>query len=79
MIENSLKMGDLLLNGLKELKSPLIKDVRGKGLFCAIELKKDIPVDANVYAKILMNRGILSKATHDTTLRFSPPLVINEE
>jgi ornithine--oxo-acid transaminase len=77
MVENSLKMGELLLNGFRELKSPLIKDVRGKGLFCAIELHDKSPVDANDLAKILMKRGMLCKSTHEYTLRFSPPLIID--
>ena len=81
MIENSEKMGTLFLELLKEIKNPLIKDVRGKGLFAAIELKqKDkIKVDANDLAYILQKNGMLCKSTHDHTIRFAPPLIIDKD
>jgi len=37
MIENSQIMGERLLKGLKTIKKPYVTDIRGKGLFCAIE------------------------------------------
>lgn len=40
MVENSLAMGEVLTNRFKAFKSPLIKEVRSRGLFCAIEFVK---------------------------------------
>jgi len=37
LCENSLAMGEIFLNGLKQIKKPFIKEARGKGLFCALE------------------------------------------
>jgi len=36
-------------------------------------------VDGNHFSKILMKNGLITKATHVTTVRFAPALVINEE
>ena len=45
MCENSLKMGDILLNELKKNKKDYIKEVRGKGLFTAVEFEENAKVD----------------------------------
>ena len=44
-----------------------------------VELKSDLHVDANDFAKVLWKHGLLTKATHDSTIRLAPPLVITEE
>jgi ornithine--oxo-acid transaminase len=72
-------MGSYLLNKLKNLKSHTIKDVRGRGLFVGVEFYDNLSLDGNYFAKILMKNGILTKATHDHCIRFSPALVINKE
>ena len=41
MIENSKRMGDLFMSELKKIRSPLIKEVRGRGLFIGVEVKKE--------------------------------------
>lgn len=43
LLENTIKMGDYLVEGLEGLKAkhPIIGDVRGKGLFCGAELVTD--------------------------------------
>ena len=79
MVENSAKMGELLKSELKKINSPLFKDVRGRGLFVGVELDHSLAVDGNHFAKILAAEGLLSKATHDTTIRLAPPLVITEQ
>ena len=53
--------------------------MRARGLFCGLELKHDLKVNGNHLAKLLLNHGILSKATHDYCLRFTPALVVREE
>jgi acetylornithine/succinyldiaminopimelate/putrescine aminotransferase len=79
MIENSLKMGEIMNDKLNSIKSSLIKETRGRGLFRSIELKKGARVDGNDLAYELMNVGLLTKATHNYTIRLAPPLVINED
>jgi ornithine--oxo-acid transaminase len=58
----------------------LIKEVRGRGLFIGVEIKsgEGIHVDGNHYAKMFFKNGLLTKATHDHTVRLTPPLIINE-
>jgi len=76
--ENAMKMGGLLLSELKKIKSPIIKEVRGRGLFIGVEVIESAHINGNHLAKLLKARGLLSKATHDYTIRLTPPLVINE-
>lgn len=54
--------------------------MRGRGLFVGIEVKQGegIHVNGNHFAKMFFKHGILTKATHDHTVRLTPPLVINE-
>jgi ornithine--oxo-acid transaminase len=79
MIENALKMGDVLGDELSKIKSPLIIDQRGRGLFRAVEVAHDSHVNGSDFAYILMKLGLLTKATHDYSLRLAPALVINEK
>ncbi len=75
MIENSEKMGEFFLAGLRSIQSPLIKEVRGRGLMIGLELHAEAG-NARGFCEALMARGILCKDTHAHTIRFSPPLVI---
>eukprot|EP00485_Elphidium_margaritaceum_P000751 CAMPEP_0202687608 /NCGR_PEP_ID=MMETSP1385-20130828/3276_1 /ASSEMBLY_ACC=CAM_ASM_000861 /TAXON_ID=933848 /ORGANISM="Elphidium margaritaceum" /LENGTH=456 /DNA_ID=CAMNT_0049342433 /DNA_START=48 /DNA_END=1418 /DNA_ORIENTATION=- len=81
MIENSRVLGELLLQELQKLAQEfeLIECVRGKGLFCAMQIAPNHQVDAwNVCMKLRQN-GLLAKPTHDDIIRLSPPLVITEQ
>ena len=71
-------MGNILTDRFRTFDSPLIKDVRNRGLFCAIEFEVG-KVDGNDFAKILMKNGLITKATHVQTVRFAPALIINKE
>ena len=79
MPENALKMGEILGDELKKIKSPIIKDTRGRGLFRAVEVAHDAHVNGNDFAYVLMKLGLLTKATHDYSLRLAPALIINED
>ena len=79
MVENSAKQGALLLKELKKLDQSFFQDIRGRGLFVGVELKSDLHVDGNDFAKILVKHGLLTKATHDSTIRLAPPLIITEQ
>ena len=71
-------MGDYLMSKIKTLKSPMIKEVRGRGLFQAIEFHHDLKVDGNDLSKIILSHGMITKATHKHALRLTPALVINK-
>lgn len=77
LTENSARMGEYLLEKLQTLNSPLIKEVRGKGLFLGIEIDTD-KVKARDLAIALMRNGLLSKETHGVVIRLAPPLIINQ-
>ncbi len=47
-------------------------------MFVGLEFHYDLNIDGNYFAKILMKNGLLTKATHDYCIRFSPALVINK-
>lgn len=79
---NSFNMGNLMRDGLNEIKKskPIIKDVRGKGLMLAIEIDDDKQKNiADSICKKMLQNGLLAKTTHNTVIRLSPPLVINEK
>ena len=77
LVENSARLGDYFLRRLREFSSPLIKEIRGKGLFIGVEI--DIArISARDACLKLLHAGILSKDTHNTVIRFAPPLVITE-
>ncbi len=80
LIENSRRLGELLLARLNQLAeaSSIIKAVRGRGLFAGIELDPQ-RADAAEVAQVLLANGVLTKDTHGTVLRLAPPLVISEE
>ncbi len=78
MIDNAAKMGEYLLLNLKRIKSPYVKEIRGKGLLIGVELLPEAG-GARRFCEKLMAKGLLCKETHETTVRFAPPLVIKKE
>jgi len=78
MIENAVVMGDYFLSNLSKIRSPHIKEVRGSGLMLAVELMPEAG-GARKYCEALMAKGLLCKETHETTIRFAPPLVITKD
>ena len=78
MIENAETMGNYFLEGLRSIRSNIVKEVRGRGLMLAIELEPEAG-GARQYCYALKDRGLLAKDTHDHTIRFAPPLVITRE
>ncbi|WP_431320637.1 ornithine--oxo-acid transaminase [Rhizobium sp. YTU87027] len=77
MIENAEKMGDYFLEGLRSIRSNIVKDVRGRGLMMAVELVPEAG-GARQYCYTLKDRGLLAKDTHENTIRLAPPLVITK-
>ena len=78
LIARSAEQGTYLLDRLRTVKSPLIREVRGKGLFIGVEVDRDRITARDVVDRLLA-RGILSKDTHGTVVRFAPPLTIDRE
>jgi ornithine--oxo-acid transaminase len=75
--ERSAELGDYLVAALREIDSPYIKDIRGRGLFVGVEIEASL-ASARDVCEALMERGLLSKETHDTVVRLAPPLVIEK-
>lgn len=72
--ENSFAMGNYFRELLKKIKSPLVKEIRGKGLLSVVELN----VAGWQMCLNLLKRGVIAKPTHESHVRLSPPLVINK-
>lgn len=75
LADRSSELGVYVRNELTKIESPLIKEIRGKGLFIGIELTEL----ARPYCEKLMNLGLLCKETHDYVIRLAPPLIIEKE
>ncbi|HEY1270800.1 MAG TPA: ornithine--oxo-acid transaminase [Terriglobales bacterium] len=75
LVERSANLGDYFLKNLKNLQAPVIKEVRGRGLWIGIELHSA----ARPYCEALKELGVLCKETHDHVIRIAPPLVIQRE
>jgi ornithine--oxo-acid transaminase len=79
LAENAEAMGELLRRELKNIKSPHIATVRGKGLLNAIVITHASPDAAQILCLELMKNGLLAKPTHGDKIRFAPPLIITEQ
>jgi ornithine--oxo-acid transaminase len=77
LVERAAMLGSYLLSRLAAIKSPLVRDVRGRGLLAGVELDA-AKVQAGVVAERLLWAGVLTKDTHRNTIRFAPPFIINE-
>ncbi|WP_420491355.1 ornithine--oxo-acid transaminase [Neobacillus drentensis] len=75
LAERSLDLGKYFIDKLRAMSSPTIKEIRGKGLFIGVELTEE----ARTYCEQLKEAGLLCKETHDTVIRFAPPLIITKE
>jgi ornithine--oxo-acid transaminase len=75
LVERSREMGAYFLGRLQRMEADHIVDVRGKGLLIGVQL--DTP--ARPYCEALRDAGVLCKDTHETVVRFAPPLVINRQ
>ncbi|WP_019121547.1 ornithine--oxo-acid transaminase [Brevibacillus massiliensis] len=75
LVARSLELGGYFIERLKEIQHPAIREVRGRGLFIGVELT----MSARPYCERLKELGLLCKETHETTIRFAPPLVISRE
>ena len=75
LAKNSKELGNYFMDELKKISNPVIKEVRGRGLFIGMELTEE----ARPYCEELKELGLLCKETHDTVIRFAPPLIIKKD
>lgn len=75
LADRSQQLGVYFREELGKINNPVIKEVRGKGLFIGMELNGE----ARPYCERLQEEGLLCKETHDTVIRFAPPLIISRE
>ena len=77
LIENSAKLGSYMMDRLREISSPHVKEVRGKGLMIGVELHPQAG-GARRFCEALQAKGLLCKETHEHVLRIAPPLIIQK-
>lgn len=80
LTERALALGDILRKGLEDIRSPIIKLVRGKGLLNAIIIDESKTGGHSAWdlCMLLKSKGLLAKPTHENIIRLAPPLVISE-
>jgi ornithine--oxo-acid transaminase len=76
LTERAAELGAWLIERLRELAHPLIREVRGRGLLIGLELDTR-HIAARRVAQALIAAGILTKDTHDSVIRLTPPLVVS--
>ena len=77
LVENSYKMGEYFRKELKNMDLKEVIEIRGKGLFNAIEFNDSIKASKSLDK--LMNNGLLTQITHNKIIRLCPPLIINKD
>jgi ornithine--oxo-acid transaminase len=78
LVSKSAENGEWFRELLAGIDSPLVKEVRGRGLFIGVEIDPDKAAAREVCER-LMARGLLSKETHDTVVRLAPPLAVDRD
>jgi ornithine--oxo-acid transaminase len=74
----SAKLGAWFMERLRQVRSPHVEEVRGKGLMIGVVIKESSGV-ARPFCEALEAKGVLAKETHHQVIRFAPPLTITEE
>ena len=77
LAERAAVVGAHLLGRLSSINNPIIREVRGRGLFAGVELHRNM-ANACAVVRRLVQAGVLTKDTHRNTIRFAPPLIIDE-
>lgn len=77
LVTRAAESGEYLLKQLQDISSPVIKQVRGRGLLLGLEVHPDY--SARELCLQMLNLGLLSKETHKTVIRLAPPLIITRE
>ena len=75
--QRSTELGEYFMAELRKIETPIVKEVRGRGLLIGVELFPEAG-GARRYCEMLREKGLLAKETHDHVIRFAPPLVIEK-
>lgn len=78
LVKQAFTLGQYFKEGLEKMQSPLVSEIRGKGLLIGVEIREEFG-GARSYCERLMELGLLCKETRDYTIRFAPPLIITKE
>lgn len=81
LVANCAEKGEYLFKRLREVQAevqPLIRDVRGRGLWIGVDIEPRCTTARDLVERLAL-AGVLSKETHDTVIRFAPPLTITHE
>ncbi len=76
--ERADELGTYFIQALRDINSPYVKEIRGKGLLIGVELKAEVG-SARPFCEQLRDRGVLAKETHGNVIRLAPPLIIDRE
>lgn len=79
LADNAYEIGKIFRDECKDIDSLIVEEVRGKGLLNAVQIKPSKGRTAWDLCLVLKENGLLAKPTHEHTIRFTPPLIINEE
>ena len=77
LVKNSYKMGNYFRRELMNLNLKNVTEIRGKGLFNAIEFNSK--KNAEIILNNLKENGLLTQITKGNVLRLTPPLIINKK
>lgn len=78
LAQRALEAGKKIMDALKALNSPYVKEIRGKGLLIGVEFNQEAGT-GHYFAEKLLKLGIITKDTHKQTIRITPPLTISDE
>lgn len=78
LVDRAAELGAYFMDRLRAMNSPYVQEVRGRGLLIGVQLKPEYG-SARTFCMKLMDLGVLCKETHDTVIRFAPPLVITRD
>ncbi len=76
LVENAARVGDFLLQGIRDLHLPHVVDVRGRGLMIGVEL--DVPYK-EVRNRLLYEEHCFTGCSGTNVLRLLPPLCLSME
>ncbi len=76
--ERSAKLGEYLVQELRGAELGTVAEIRGRGLWIGVDLTSDAGT-ARTACERLLGEGVLAKDTHQQTIRFAPPLVVERE
>ncbi|MFQ5702946.1 MAG: ornithine--oxo-acid transaminase [Gemmatimonadales bacterium] len=76
--QRALELGEWFMDELRNIDSPHVAEVRGKGLMIGVVIR-DESGPARPFCEGLQERGILAKETHEQVIRFAPPLVVDKD